>query len=61
LVQPRNAKEIRPTLEDEVEEFRQDVNAFVTENEILPQNIHVMDEIGLWTGSVAPRIYMNSS
>ena len=57
--QERNQKEVRPSLEQEVELFRREVTSYVKENNIPPSRIFTMDETGLWNGSVAPRTYVD--
>ena len=57
--QERNQKEIRTTLEEEMNQFRSEVTQYVNEHNIPPSRVHTMDETGLWNGSVAPRTYVN--
>jgi hypothetical protein len=58
-VQTRNQKELRITIQEEASEFQESVMQYVQENQIQKENIYVMDETGLWTGSVALRTYVN--
>ena len=57
--QERNQKEVRETLEEEMSQFRQEVNEYVNSNNIPSSRIYTMDETGLWNGSVVPRTYVN--
>ena len=50
-----NQKEIRATLEEEMNHFRIEGTHFVNEHNIPPSRAHTMDETGLCNGSVAPR------
>ena len=60
-VQQKNQKELRDSLKDEVAEFRNEVNQYVSNNNIPLNHIHVMDETGLWNGSVVQRTYCDPS
>ena len=57
--QERNQKEVRETLEEEMNQFRQEVTEYVNSNDIPPSRIYTMDETGLWNGSVVSRTYVN--
>ena len=59
--QERNQKEVRKSLEQEVNDFRSEVSNFASSNSIPPSRIFTMDETELWNGSVAPRTYVNPS
>ena len=59
--QERNSKEVRPSLEQEVEGFREEVSSYVSTNNIPSSRIFTMDETGLWNGSVSPRTYVDPS
>ena len=60
-VQQRNQKELRESLQDEVTQFQNEVNQYVSSNNIPLNRIHAMDETGLWNGSVALRTYCDPS
>lgn len=60
-VQARNKKEVRDSLEIEVENFRDEVMQYVNEHNIPPSMIYAMDETGLWNGAVAPKTYCDPS
>ncbi|KAH0792574.1 hypothetical protein GPJ56_003559 [Histomonas meleagridis] len=57
--QKRNQKEVRETLEKEVKTFRETVTGYVNSYNILESRIFMMDETGLWNGSVASRTYVD--
>jgi transposase len=58
-VQPRNSKELRLTLEEEIDGFRSDVYKYMDQHSIPKSRVWVMDETGLWNGSVLPRTYVD--
>ena len=57
--QERNQKEVRSSMDQEVQEFRIEVTSYVSSNNIPPSRIFTMDETGLWNGSVSPRTYVD--
>ena len=58
-IQERCAKGMRPTILEEAAAFQQMVIAYLKANSVTIHHFHIMDETGLWTGSVAPRTYVN--
>ena len=60
-VQQRNQIEIRDSLPEEVSRFRNEVTEYVDQNNVPTSCIHVMDETGLWNGSVVSRTYCDPS
>ena len=59
--QERNQKELRASLEQEVIDFRSQVQSYVQTNNIPQSRIFTMDETGLWNGSVATRTFVDPS
>ena len=59
LTQSRSAKEMRSTLQQECTQVKNEVMHYITEHQIPSSRVHVMDETGLWGGSVAPRTSVN--
>ena len=57
--QERNKKEVRESLEEEMNQFRNEVTQYVRDHNVPPSRIFTMDETGLWNGSVASRTYVN--
>ena len=57
--QPRNVREIRPTIQDEAAAFRTRVQQYMREHQVPPSHFHTMDETGFWTGALVDRIYVN--
>jgi hypothetical protein len=55
----RNRKELRASMPDEITVFRQQVNAYISTNSIPQSRVWVMDETGLWNGSVVARTYVD--
>jgi hypothetical protein len=57
--QRRTINEVRPTIKQETADFQADVTRYANDNNIPKSRIYVMDEVGIWSGSVSPRTYVD--
>lgn len=55
----RSPREMRPTLPQEIAEFRQNVESYILQNHIPAANVFMMDETGLWNGNVCLKTYVD--
>jgi hypothetical protein len=56
---PRNEKEMRPNLSDQISDFQRRIEAQVLEESIPKENIWSMDEVGIWNGEAALHTYVD--
>jgi hypothetical protein len=56
---PRNEKEMRPNLWEEISDFQRRIEAQVLEESIPKDNIWAMDEVGIWNGEAALHTYVD--
>ena len=55
----RSPREMRPTLDQEVADFRKQVESYIEQNQIPASNVFMMDETGLWNGNVCLKTYVD--
>ena len=57
----RSPQEMRPTLMQEIQMFRNVVESYIHQHQIPASNVYIMDETGLWNGGVSLRTYVDPS